>query len=35
MHSGRMSMLVFKPDMAVPKEATSSTDGIRADLIPA
>jgi nucleotide-binding universal stress UspA family protein len=35
MHSGRMSMLVFKPDMAVPKEASSSTDGIRADLIPA
>jgi nucleotide-binding universal stress UspA family protein len=35
MHSARMSMLVFKPDMAVQKEASSSTDGVRADLIPA
>jgi nucleotide-binding universal stress UspA family protein len=34
MHSGRMSMLVFKPDM-VSKEESSSRDGIRADLIPA
>lgn len=35
MHSGRMSMLVFKPDMAVQKESPSSSDGVRADLIPA
>ena len=35
MHSGRMSMLVFKPDKAVKKETSSSEGGIRADLIPA
>lgn len=35
MHSGRMSMLVFKPDMAVQKATSHSADGIRADLIPA
>jgi nucleotide-binding universal stress UspA family protein len=34
MHSGRMSMLVFKPDMSVEKEASSDA-GVRADLIPA
>jgi nucleotide-binding universal stress UspA family protein len=35
MHSGRMSMLVFRPEMVGEKKAPSSTDGIRADLIPA
>jgi nucleotide-binding universal stress UspA family protein len=35
MHSGKMSMLVFKPDMAVENERSSVTDGVRADLIPA
>ena len=35
MHSGRTSMLVFKPDMAVKKESWSPSDGVRADLIPA
>ena len=35
MHSGRMSMLVFKPDKAVQKATSSSADGVRADLIPA
>lgn len=35
MHSGRTSMLVFKPDMAVKNESPSSSEGIRADLIPA
>jgi nucleotide-binding universal stress UspA family protein len=35
MHSGRMSMLVFKPDMAAEKEEAPSADAIRADLIPA
>jgi nucleotide-binding universal stress UspA family protein len=35
MHAGRMSMLVFKPDMAVDKETSPSRDGISADLIPA
>jgi nucleotide-binding universal stress UspA family protein len=35
MHSTRMSMLVFKPDKMAAKEASSSEDGVRADLIPA
>ena len=35
MHSGRTSMLVFKPDMPVQKESSSSSEGFRADLIPA
>lgn len=35
MHSGRTSMLVFKPDMAVKNESPSSSEGFRADLIPA
>ncbi|MDP9204335.1 MAG: universal stress protein [Gemmatimonadota bacterium] len=35
MHSGRMSMLVFKPDMTAEKEASTSANGVRADLIPA
>lgn len=34
MQSGRRSMLVFKPDMAAKKESPSSSDGVRADLIP-
>ena len=33
MHAGRMSMLVFKPDMTVEKEAAPYSDGIQADLI--
>ena len=35
MHSGRMSMLVLKPDMVAEKEASPFADEIRADLIPA
>ena len=35
MHSGRMSMLVLKPDMVAEKEASASADEVRADLIPA
>jgi nucleotide-binding universal stress UspA family protein len=35
MHSGRMSMLVFKPDQVAEKEASPSTNEVRADLIPA
>ena len=35
MHAGRMSMLVFKPDMAIEKQTTPFADGVRADLIPA
>lgn len=35
MHSGRMSMLVFKPDMAAEVKPARPADGIRADLIPA
>jgi nucleotide-binding universal stress UspA family protein len=35
MHSGRLSMLVFKPDMAAEKKTTRFADGIQADLIPA
>jgi nucleotide-binding universal stress UspA family protein len=35
MHSARMSMLVFKPDQVAEKETSPSTDGVRADLIPA
>jgi nucleotide-binding universal stress UspA family protein len=35
MHSGRTSMLVFKPDMAVKNESPSFSEGVRADLIPA
>jgi len=35
MHSARMSMLVFKPDMVAEKEASPFQDEIRADLIPA
>ena len=35
MHSGRISMLVFKPDMIAATEASPSEDGVRADLIPA
>ena len=35
MHSGRMSMLVFKPDQVAEKEASPSTTEVRADLIPA
>ncbi len=35
MHSARMSMLVFKPDMVAEKETSPSADGVRADLIPA
>lgn len=35
MHSGRMSMLVLKPDMVAEKEASPSADEVRADLIPA
>jgi hypothetical protein len=30
-----MSMLVFKPDQVAEKEISPSTDGVRADLIPA
>jgi nucleotide-binding universal stress UspA family protein len=35
MHSGRMSMLVFKPDMAARKAAPHSTDLVADNLIPA
>ena len=35
MHSARMSMLVFKPDVTAAKQASFSTNGIRSDLIPA
>ena len=35
MHSARMSMLVFKPDQVAERETSPSTDGVRADLIPA
>ena len=35
MHSGRMSMLVLKPDMVAEKEASASANEVRADLIPA
>jgi nucleotide-binding universal stress UspA family protein len=35
MHSGRTSMLVFKPDMAMKKESPSYSEAVRADLIPA
>ena len=35
MHSGKMSMLVFKPDKAAPKEGAPSAEPIREDLIPA
>ncbi|MDP9204330.1 MAG: universal stress protein [Gemmatimonadota bacterium] len=33
MHSGRMSMLVFKPDKAAQKEASPAAEPLRADLI--
>jgi nucleotide-binding universal stress UspA family protein len=35
MHSSRLSMLVFKPDNVVEKEASPSANQVRADLIPA
>lgn len=35
MHSGRMSMLVFKPDNVTEKQESPSADRVRADLIPA
>ena len=35
MHSGRMSMLVFKPDTTVQKEAAATAVGFKAPLIPA
>ncbi len=35
MHSGKMSMLVLKPDNFAKREASPSADEVRADLIPA
>lgn len=35
MHSSRVSMLVFKPDMSAEKKASVSAEEVRADLIPA
>ena len=35
MHSTRMSMLVFKPDMVAKKEPSPSEDEVSADLVPA
>jgi nucleotide-binding universal stress UspA family protein len=35
MHSTRMSMLVFKPDMVAERESSSSEDEVSADLVPA
>ncbi len=35
MHSGRVSMLVLKPDMVAEKEASPFADEVKADLIPA
>jgi nucleotide-binding universal stress UspA family protein len=35
MHSTRMSMLVFKPDIVTTAETSPSENGVRADLIPA
>jgi nucleotide-binding universal stress UspA family protein len=35
MHSGRMSMLVFKPDDVAAKDASLSMDGVGAGMVPA